>query len=164
MQHLVGRNLPDVELQATDGSTVNPSRIECTCVFFCYPWTGRPNHPNPAGWDDIAGAHGSTPQALAYSDLAGKFAEHHVQVFGVSFQDTEWQNEFVVRARLKVSLLSDVAKKFSGALALPTFHAGAEIFLKRLTLVASEGAIIAVRFPVADPEHDAGETLGYLRS
>ncbi len=164
MQHLVGRNLPDVVLQATDGSTANPSRIECTCVFFCYPWTGRPNHPNPPGWDDIPGAHGSTPQALAYSDLAEKFAERQVRVFGVSFQDIEWQNEFVVRTRLKVSLLSDFAKKFSGALALPTFQVGAEVFLKRITLVASEGAIMAVRFPVADPEHDADETLEYLRS
>jgi peroxiredoxin len=164
VQHLVGRHLPDVELQATDGGTVNPSRIACACVFFCYPFTGRPSHPNPPGWDSIPGAHGSTPQALAYSDLAGKFVERRVQVFGVSFQDAEWQNEFVVRTRLKISLLSDFAKKFSGALALPTFQAGAEVFLKRITLVASEGVITAVRFPVPDPERDAGETLGCLGS
>jgi peroxiredoxin len=162
VQHLVGRRLPDVELQATDGSAVNPSRIACACVFFCYPFTGRPNHPNPQGWDDIPGAHGSTPQALAYSDLAGKFAARQVQVFGISFQDAEWQNEFAVRTRLKIPLLSDFAKKFSGALALPTFLAGAEVFLKRITLVARDGAIITVRFPVANPELDARETLGLL--
>ena len=152
-----------MELQATDGGAVNPSCLEGRSVFFCYPFTGRPNHPNPPGWDDIPGAHGSTPQALAYSDLAGEFAERQVRVFGVSFQDAEWQNEFVVRARLKVSLLSDVAKEFSGALALPTFQAGVEVFLKRITLVASGGAITAVRFPIADPARDAGETLACLR-
>ncbi len=164
MQHLVGCKLPDVELIRTRGGAINPARLSSTCVYFCYPYTGRPNHPNPPGWDDIPGAHGSTPQALAYSELADEFARRNVQVFGVSFQSTEWQTEFAVRSYLKIPLLSDQAKEFSTELALPTFNAGPEAFLTRITLLAQQGAITAVRFPVAEPECDAIEILELLTS
>ena len=47
----------------------NPARIQGPAVIFCYPFTGRPGYPNPPNWDHITGAHGSTPQAIAYSEL-----------------------------------------------------------------------------------------------
>jgi hypothetical protein len=37
LNHLIGRVLPDIELQSTAGKMINPARLEGTCVFFCYP-------------------------------------------------------------------------------------------------------------------------------
>ena len=162
MDHLIGRNLPDIELQATDGRMINPARLAGTSIFFCYPFTGRPNFPNPPDWDNIPGAHGSTPQALAFSMCYGEFKKRGVKVFGLSFQDAAWQKEFVARASLLVPLLSDCEKNFSNALTLPTFRAGAEDYLRRITLIAQNSIIARVRYPIDVPENDADETLGMV--
>ena len=66
--------LPDVALPATDGTTVNPGLLRGRVVIFVYPYTGKPGVPDPPGWDQIFGAHGSTPQALAFSRLYPEFA------------------------------------------------------------------------------------------
>lgn len=164
MQHLVGRKLPNVELPATSGSPVNPARVSGLAVYFCYPWTGRPGHPNPPNWDDIPGAHGSTPQALAYSENYGSFRRLGVRLFGVSLQETEWQREFVKRHSLAFRLLSDAGQKFSANLGLPLFAAGDTDYLQRLTLIAGDGTITAVRFPVPEPQLDPSEVLALLQA
>ena len=97
----------------------------------------------------------------------GEFKRLDVKVFGLSFQNTEWQKEFVKRTALAVPLLSDHAKLFSTALALPIFVAGAEEYLRRITLVSKDGSITNVRYPIEVPENDAAETLhliGYSAS
>lgn len=159
MQHLVGRRMPDVDLEASSGSPVNPAKIVGPAVIFCYPWTGRPGYPNPPHWDEIPGAHGSTPQAQAYSNAYGHFRRLGIKLFGLSLQDTEWQREFVKRAGLSFRLLSDAPRKFSGRLGLPLFETGGVDYLQRLTFIARDGIIDAVRFPVPHPETDAEETL-----
>ena len=159
MHHLLGLKLPDVALVSTSGGTVNPSTLQGTSILFCYPYTGRPGFADPPDWDSITGAHGSTPQALAYSEACEKFTKQNMQVYGLSFQTPEWQQEFVARTALQVPLLSDSEKRFSNLLGLPTFIAGAEHFLQRMTLVASSGVIAKVRFPVKSPAEDAAETL-----
>ena len=155
----MGRKLPDLELPATNGRLINPSRLAGTSVFFCYPFTGRPGYPNPQDWDTIPGAHGSTPQAQAFSMHYKNFERLDVKVFGLSFQDAAWQKEFVTRTSLLVPLLSDHEKLFSLALALPIFKAGAEDYLKRITLISQNGVIAHLRYPIDDPENDAAETL-----
>jgi peroxiredoxin len=162
VERLVGLRLPDVELPASDGSAVNPSRLEGRAVLFCYPWTGRPGHPDPPGWDELPGAHGSTPQALAYSRAYGEFHKRNVRLFGVSLQEAEWQDEFARRNALPFPLLSDAERRFSQALALPAFTTGGADFLKRLTLIARDAVITAVRFPVRVPGKDAAEVLATM--
>ncbi len=164
MDHLVGQRLPNIELPSTDGTLVNPANLKGMAVYFCYPYTGKPGVADPPGWDGIPGAHGSTPQALMFSTLYDGFEKLAVKVFGLSFQDTAWQQEFVRRTALRVPLLSDHAKKFSQALALPTFKAGDNDYLKRLTLLANDGTIIGLRFLVASPENDAAETLRLFKN
>jgi peroxiredoxin len=75
----VGQALPDVELPATTGAPVNLRRLPGSTVIFCYPWTGRPGLPDPPGWDNIPGAHGSTPQAQAYAALHADFVKNDVK-------------------------------------------------------------------------------------
>lgn len=164
MQHLIGHRLPDLELASTGGSTFNLSDSNGTLAVFCFPYTGRPDHPNPQNWDNIPGAHGSTPQAQAFSMRYEEFKRLDVRVFGLSFQDTAWQREFVARTSLRVPLLSDHKKFFSNALGLPTFKAGADDYLQRITLVSKDGFITHVRYPIDVPENDAAETLKLIEN
>lgn len=159
MEHLIGRRLPDLGLASTDGFTFNLSNANGIFVVFCVPYTGRPGFPNPQGWDNIAGAHGSTPQAQAFSMRCEEFKRLGVAVFGLSFQDPEWQREFVERTSLRVPFLSDQMKLFSSALGLPTFKAGTQDYLRRITLMSKDGLITHARYPIDVPENDAAETL-----
>jgi peroxiredoxin len=162
VHRLQGVKLPDVELAATDGSIVNPSQLQGLSVIFCYPYTGKPGVPDPAGWDDIPGAHGSTPQALAYSEIYAGFRNQDVKLFGLSFQSTKWQIEFAQRTLLRFPLLSDEKRAFSNALKLEILNAGPDSFLKRITLIARHAVIADVRDAIDDPAGDAREVLALL--
>ncbi|WP_290542708.1 redoxin domain-containing protein [Aestuariivirga sp.] len=162
MQHLQGRRMPNVGLEATSGAPVNPARIQGPAVIFCYPFTGRPGHPNPPHWDDIRGAHGSTPQALAYSELYGEFRRLGVKLFGLSLLTSEWQQDFVARNGLSYRLLSDRGRLFQSRLGLPMFETGGGLYLQRITFIVHDGIISSVRFPVPEPERDAAEALAAM--
>lgn len=162
MQHLVGRRMPNVELEATSGSPVNLSKILGPAVIFCYPFTGRPGYDNPPNWDHIPGAHGSTPQALAYSEAYGHFRRLGIKLFGLSMLASEWQREFVQRNSLSFRLLSDFERGFQSRLSLPMFETGGELYLQRITFIQRDGVISGVRFPIAEPERDAAEVLAAL--
>jgi peroxiredoxin len=160
---LKGRALPDYDMAATTGGTINLARLAGYSVFFVYPWTGRPGYENPQGWDYIAGAHGSTSQALEYNKLLSQFAELKTHIFGVSSLRPAWQREFASRNELRFPLLSDEQEVFSNALELNWFQAGARSFLQRRTLIARNGIIIMDRQAIPHPEDDAGQTLALLR-
>ena len=154
--------MADVGLRSSDGSLITPSRLSGSSVIFCYPWSGRPGLPNPPGWDDIPGAHGSTPQAQAYAALFDKFVALELRVFGLSLQPTVYQREFVVRCGLPFPLLSDAAGEFTRMMELPTFVAGGSTYLRRLTLFARDATITGLRYPVPDPAGDAAAALALL--
>ena len=122
-----------------------------------------PGLPNPPNWDDIAGAHGSTPELEGFRDLSPDFAALDVALFGLSNQATDWQREIAIRLRLPFPVLSDAEGRFGSALDLPSFTTGGEIYLKRLTLVLAAGKIKHVFFPVADPASHAAEVLKWMR-
>jgi peroxiredoxin len=159
MKYLVGRKMPNIGLEATSGSPVNPAKILGPAVIFCYPFTGRPGYSDPPNWDHIPGAHGSTPQALAYSNAYGSFRRLGVKLFGLSLLDIEWQRDFVARNNLTFRLLSDSDRSFSSRMGLPLFETGGALYLQRLTFIIHDGIVTALRYPVPEPEHDA-EMLG----
>jgi peroxiredoxin len=162
MDRLVGRKLPDIWLRATDGRDINPSELSGCSVIFCYPYTGKPGFPDPPDWNRIPGAHGSTPQALSFSNAYNDYQKQSISVFGLSFQTVDWQIEFVARTNLRVPLLSDEKRRFAETLDLPKFRAGEHDFLKRLTIVARNGVIAKVRYPVSDPAEDAQAVLNFI--
>lgn len=162
LQHLVGRSMPDIALEATSGSPVSLARIAGTAVIFCYPYTGRPGHADPPNWDHIPGAHGSTPQALAYAEAYGQYRRLGIKLFGLSLLDTEWQQEFVSRNRLSFRLLSDPVAAVPRHLSLPTFETGGVTYLQRMTFILQDGIISHVRYPIAHPDSDAKDVLGFL--
>lgn len=154
-----GMELPPVVLSATDGSDICLAELPGRSVIVVYPWTGRPGHPNPPDWDLIPGAHGSTPEIEGFRDLSPAFADSGARIFALSRQTTEYQREMAARLGVLFPILSDAEGSFTAALALPIFATGGETYLKRLTLLLSEGRIEAVFYPVFEPALHARDVL-----
>jgi peroxiredoxin len=163
--HLPGARLPGTPLPATDGTTVDPSALEDTTVLYCYPMTGHPDRDDvPSGWSEIPGARGCTPEACGFRDHHQRLQTAGVtHVYGVSVQSTAAQREARDRLDLPYGLLSDEAGTFADALDLPTFTVQGERYLSRLTIVAKDGLIDHVFYPVFPPDEHAGEVLDWLR-
>ena len=164
-RHLAGTALPHIALAATDGSSVNLSKLEGRTVVYVYPRTGRPGQALPAGWDAIPGARGCTPQSCGFRD---RFAELKglgvAQLYGLSTQTTDYQREAVERLHLPFSILSDAAFKFSRALRLPMFEVDGMRLAKRLTLVIDKGIVAHVIYPVFPPDKSAADVIAWLRA
>jgi peroxiredoxin len=159
---IVADRLPDLALRATNGAWINLAREAGRSVCFFYPYTGRPGHPDPPGWDDIPGAHGSTPQALAFSKRCAEFQNLNVKIFGISSQTPEWQDEFVSRNSLAYLLLSDAEMKLADHFRVERFRAGDCGYFKRTTFIINDGAIELQRNNV-DPHLDADQCLAWLQ-
>jgi len=160
--HLMGMSLPSLPLLATDGSLVDLAALPGRNVVYAYPRTGRPDQPLPTGWNEIPGARGCTPQSCAYRDRAGELAALGARVFGLSTQDSAYQQEAVERLHLPFPLLSDERVAFATALNLPTFSVDGMILIRRLTLVVRDGEIETVFYPVFPPDADAASVAAWL--
>lgn len=160
--HLEGLLLPDLVLQSTDGSSVNFTDLSGRWVIYVYPMTGRPNVPLPDGWDGIPGARGCTPQSCSFRDHYAELKALNTGVIGLSTQTTEYQREVRDRLHLPFQLLSDSTLRLRNTMQLPTFTvAGIELY-KRLTLIAHEGRIEKIFYPVFPPDQNADEVLIWL--
>jgi peroxiredoxin len=157
-----GRRLPDIALPTTGGREVSLARLPGRSIVYCYPWTGRPGQPNPPGWDDIPGAHGSTPQTEGFRDLYAGFRQAGAEVFGLSTQPTSYQRELVERLAVPFEMISDEHFALQGALALPTFTTGGVTYLKRVTLGIRDGRIERVYYPIDEPKAHAREVCAWL--
>lgn len=163
-RHLLGLTMPDIALDATDGTRVSLAEFPGRTVLYVYPMTGKPGVALPDGWDDIPGARGCTPQSCAFRDHHGALinagANH---VFGVSAQDRAWQTEAAERLHLPYPLLSDADLALTQALKLPTFDIGGIRLLKRMALVIDDARIAAVFYPVFPPDRNAADVLTWLQ-
>lgn len=166
--HLEGARMPRLDLPATDGSLVAVDRPPLgfdRLVLYAYPRTGRPGVPPlTADWDQIPGARGCTPESCGFRDHAADLAAAGAAVVGVSTQSTDYQREAVERLRLPFPLLSDADLRLANALRLPTFEAGGEVLLKRLTLLAHDGLVEKVFYPVFPPDSHAEEVLEWIQT
>ena len=161
--HLTGTSLPDISLSATTGGEINLFRQAGVVVVYIYPMTGRPGVALPQGWDDIPGARGCTPQSCAYRDAYQLITDAGVDgLYGLSSQDTAWQSELASRLHLPFPVLSDAALQFATALSLPTFTVDGKTLIKRLTLIAENGQIKAVHYPVFPSDSDPSWVLKNL--
>jgi peroxiredoxin len=164
-KHLTGMPVPPVILASTANRRVNMSELaRRRAVIYCYPRTGAPGQPVPKHWDEIPGARGCTPESCGFRDHYQRLSELHVQVFGLSTQTTEYQQELVQRLHLPFEVLSDANFAFTNALRLPTFEFEGVRLLKRLTLILSDGKIEKVLYPVFPPDKHAQEVIAWLAS
>jgi peroxiredoxin len=164
--HLVGTALTHISLPSSTGKAValdelGPGRT----ILFVYPMTGQPGAALPEGWDAIPGARGCTSEACDFADqhaqLLGAGASG---VFGISARDIDYQREAAERLRLPYALLSDVELQLAQHPGLPTFEAGGLRLFKRLTLIARDGVVEHVFYPVFPPNEHAEQVLAWLRT
>src|SRR6185369_3289803 len=163
-RHLKGMALPDLTLPSTSGRLINLSKITAPrMVIYAYPMTGRPDRKLPEGWDDIPGARGCTPETCGFRDHHKDLAKLHADVFGVSTQSTDYQQEMVKRLEVPFEVLSDDHLLLTRALNLPTFTVDGMTLMKRLTLVVKNGRIEHVFYPVFPPDKHAEEVIAWLK-
>jgi peroxiredoxin/predicted GNAT family acetyltransferase len=161
--HLLGARLPSIALPASDGTTVDLSRVPGRAVVFAFPRTSRPGEaPLVPDWDLIPGARGCTPQACGFRDLASAFERHRCHLFGLSTQETADQRELAARLQLRFQLLSDTGLRLATALGLPTFTVAGQVLLKRLTWSQLDGTVERVFYPVFPPGKNAQEVLSWI--
>jgi peroxiredoxin len=163
-RHLPGRRMPAVALPSTSGRLVRLDALgQGWTVLYCYPRTGRPEVGPPPGWDGVPGARGCTPQSCSYRDHHSELRELGAQVFGVSSQTTDYQQEMATRLHLPFEVLSDAEFRLTDALSLPTFEIEGMRLLRRLTLLVRGDRIEDCFYPVFPPDADAGRVLAWLR-
>jgi peroxiredoxin len=162
--HLQGMHFPGLEFEATSGKKINLSTIQGRLVIYIYPLTGQPNVALPAGWDEIPGARGCTPQACDFSHHHQQLQSLNATVFGLSSQTTDYQAELKSRLHLPFDLLSDSNFQLKQALNLPSFKAGDLLLYKRLTLIAEAQVIQKVFYPVFPPNQHAAQVIDWLRT
>lgn len=107
-------------------------------------------------------ARGCTPEACGFRDHHAEVRALGVAVFGLSTQDTAYQQEVVERLHLPFVLLSDADLRFATALQAPTFTVDRMTLFKRFTLVIRDGVIEHVFYPVFPPDTHAAQVLAWL--
>lgn len=163
VQHLQGASLPSVPLPATNGESVDLSSCRGRTVVYIYPRTGKPGIPNSDGWDAIPGARGCSPQSCAFRDHFDELRQLGVnRLYGLSTQDTAYQQEAADRLHLPFPLLSDEQLEFARALSLPTFEADGMRLLKRCTLIVDDGRVAHMFYPVFPPDRNASDAIAWL--
>jgi peroxiredoxin len=160
--HLRGSRLPSVPLLRISGSVIDLSVSSGTQVIYFYPMLGRPDSPPLIGWNDIPGARGCTPQSCAFRDSYAELKRLGAELYGVSAQNFEDQKEAHARLNLPFELLNDAQLSLARAMRLPTFEYQGMRLIKRLTIVAKDGFICQVFYPVFPPDRNAAEVIDYL--
>jgi peroxiredoxin len=124
---------------------------------------GRPDSPPLIRWNEIPGARGCTPQSCTFRDHHTQLKSLGSQVFGVSAQPLKDQKEAKSRLRLPFELLNDSGLVLAKALGLPTFEYEKLRLIKRLTVIAKDGIIRKVFYPVFPPTQNATDVIEWLR-
>lgn len=162
--HLRGLKLPPIKLTATNGERVNLSQLSNRTVIYAYPRTGRPDEGVfHEGWEAIPGARGCTPQSCGFRDHHNELLDLGANVYGLSTQDSEFQQEVVERLHLPFSMLSDEHLALTGTINLPTFDVNGLTLIKRLTMIISAGVIEHVFYPVFPPDTHAEAVISWLQ-
>ena len=159
--HLRGTSLPEIHLPSTGGDTINIRRQSGYTVIYIYPMTGKPNVALPEGWESIPGARGCTPQSCSFRDLHGELKQY-ANIYGLSSQETDYQQEAKLRLHLPFELLSDHSFLLKQALSLPTFTVEGIQRYKRVTLIVKDDVIQKVFYPVFPPNENAEKVLNWF--
>ena len=162
--HLPGTAIPSVSLTATEGRSVDLSKLSGRTVVFAYPRTGEPGKPALVDdWDMIPGARGCTPQTCSFRDLfADLRAAGANHVFGLSTQDPAYQREMAERLHLPFPVLSDEKLALTHALKLPSMQVAGMTMIKRLAWISDNGRITHVLYPVFPPDRNGPDVLAWL--
>jgi peroxiredoxin len=162
--HLAGMAMPALVLDSSQGPVDLAELTAERAVVYIYPHTGVPGEPLPEGWDAFPGARGCTPESCGFRDHAAELAAFGARVAGLSAQSLGDQVEFAKRNRMPFPIVSDEGLELARALGLPTFEVEGSTLYKRLALVAEDGRIVKVFYPVFPPDRNADEVLAWMSS
>jgi peroxiredoxin len=157
--HLTGSAVPDLVLPSSRGA-VNLRDFE---VLYVYPRSGRPGRDLLPGWDDIPGARGCTPQSCAFRDHSAELAALGARVAGLSAQTLDDQIEFAQRNQMPFPVISDEWLELARDPGLPTLEVEGLTLYKRLALIAEQGLIVKVFYPVFPPDRNAQDVVDWLK-
>jgi peroxiredoxin len=157
--HLTRSEVPDLVLPSSRGA-VNLRDFE---VLYVYPRSGRPGRDLVPGWDDIPGARGCTPQSCAFRDHSAELAALGARVAGLSAQTLDDQIEFAQRNDMPFPVISDEWLELARDPGLPTFEVEGLTLYKRLALIAEQGRIVKVFYPVFPPDRNAQDVVDWLK-
>jgi peroxiredoxin len=158
-EHLAGSAVPDLVLPSSRGA-VNLRDFE---ILYVYPRSGRPGRDLLPGWDDIPGARGCTPQSCAFRDHSAELAALGARVAGLSAQTLDDQIEFAQRNQMPFPVISDEWLELARDPGLPTFEVEGLTLYKRLALIAEQGRIVKVFYPVFPPDRNAQDVVDWLK-
>jgi peroxiredoxin len=164
--HLTDLPIPNISLPpaSNPSNLVDISKLPGLTIIFCYPRTGAPGEVVPPEWNNIPGARGCTPQACSFRDNRPQLKSLGVnQLFGLSTQDTNYQQEVHTRLRLPYDLLSDGKLEFQKALNLPTFEWQGQKVIRRLTLAIEDGKVAKWWYPIFPPDSNVFHVLEWLK-
>jgi peroxiredoxin len=85
------------------------------------------------------------------------------QLYGLSTQDTQYQQEVHTRLHLPYDLLSDEKLEFQRALNLPTFGWEGRNLIRRLTLAIEDGKVVKWWYPIFPPDSNVFHVLEWLK-
>lgn len=158
--HLVGSQIPSIARSSTGGERVDISRLPGLTILFCYPRTAAPGETVPDEWNLIPGARGCTPHACGFRDETQRLYDLGVKhLFGLSTQDTSYQEEVKERLHLPYDLLSDEDGGFARGLGLPLFEWRGGMLIRRLALAIEDARIVKVWYPVFPPDRNAQDVV-----
>ena len=161
--HLSGMEVPSIILRATNDEEINIGSLNGYSVIYIYPMTGKPDVALPEGWNEIPGARDCTPQSFSFRDIHDDLKKN-ARLFGLSSQETDYQQEAKERLHLPFELLSDTNFQLKQQLALPTFTVEGVERYKRVTLIIENNIIKNVFYPVFPPDSNAGEVLDWFKT
>ena len=160
--HLLDARIPSVLLKGVSGDTVNIGEVQGKFVLFSYPMNGQPDALPGPDWSEIPGARGCTPQSCSYRDQHGDFLRSGCKVFGISSQPIEEQKEAFKRLHLPFELLNDSKLALTRAMNLPTFEYQSSEYIKRITLIVTDGLIQKVFYPVFPPDGNVHDVIDWI--
>ena len=160
--HLPGLTIPPLVLDSSLGRLDLAELAAELLVLYLYPGTTRPGRPPLPGLYELPGGRGCTPENRAFRDHASELAALGARVCGLSVQTLEQQLEFADRGHMPFPIIADPDRQLEAALGLPTFEVARVTLYKRATLVAKQGMITKVFYPVFPPDRNADEVVDWL--
>jgi peroxiredoxin len=147
--HILDITIPSITLTTTSNTKVDLSKLSGLTILFTYPRTGGPGETIPDSWNAIPGARGCSPQACSFRDALSTLKAKGVkQIYGLSTQDTAYQQEAKERLHLSYDLLSDESLEFTSGLKMPTFTWEGKELVKRSILAVDDGKVVKIWYPV----------------
>ena len=164
--HLLGKIMPMVSLSSTKGNSVDTCALDTNfVVLYFFPMMGGFfGQSLPAGWDNIPGARGCTPQNISINDHNDDLLGYGAVPIGISTQPIEELSKLSELRAFSQTLLSDEDLKFHKLLNIPTFQVENKVMYKRLTLILRKSKVIKVFYPVFPADKHIFEILEWLKN